>query len=1042
MATVKSLEDMLSSEVDESAVTALVGSLESQLASSNIQLSSQDVNTTSVTVNHVNNAVLVDNNITRLLDGQKQGVITVSQAVSLINVGKPAVVSSQIGDANATNAVTTNTGNVMVTLPGALPASGYITQVTGPSQQPFFSPVVGGNISVNKTTNNQEIKVVSPAVVSQINSTCTINTRSKTAAAAAAALPNGNPNNLGLLSIRPNQTSSMSAIYDLANVASQQSPIVTSNTCITTSTPTSSQVQVTVANGKQITAIKSQTDSKSSEKNGKTLAITRPQDNVSVPSTVVQTSVMHQIQGTNVIQVSNPTIVSKSHVTTSQPVSVVSQVVTPSIISSGPGVQIVNVNTRLGVQTITGQKTLAPRVMLATNPVRIAASPQIITARAGVAGQKSHTQNNSQIKVQTYHQQRLVAPRNQIAGQKVIPISTNKGTITLSSGMVRGAVILKTENGQLQVVNIAGSSGSTIPGAATYRLQSLPPGATSVRTVTPQQIVSVPVSATGLKANQVAVTVPQSIVGTIIQQGTTPLNDGNARLSSPNTPKSGIVKILKPTNHILQAGVNGNLTTPLTVQTTTANNQPGTPNQMSPDTAKKKCKNFLSTLIRLADEQPAAVAKSVRNLIQGIIDGTMQAEEFTAKLQKELNSAPQPYLVPFLKKNLPFLRHSLITKELTIEGVRPPPPGAVILPHPTSLQQIQIGQKRPIMQPNTQVRLVGQNSSLAAHLLQQNQNILNQRYTVPRLPSTTAAKSLLVGKTIVASSVAASSPATVTALQSKFQAKLPILNSSKDASKRTFSALRDDDDINDVAAMGGVNLIEESQKILASNSEIVGTQIRSCKDESFLFSSALQRRIHEIAQKQGLDDVSPDVVNLISHASQIRLKNLIQKLSVIAEHRVETPKNDNRYEVTQDVKAQIKFIEELDRLEKRRHEEQEREILLKAAKSRSKLEDPEQLKLKQKAKEMQKAELEELRQRDANVTALMAIGPRKKIKLDNNLSTSNQVSSGLFSGLSNSLSKFQVRPRVKRVNIRDLLYLMEQERETVRKPLLYKSYLK
>ncbi|GFT87075.1 transcription initiation factor TFIID subunit 4, partial [Trichonephila clavipes] len=70
-------------------------------------------------------------------------------------------------------------------------------------------------------------------------------------------------------------------------------------------------------------------------------------------------------------------------------------------------------------------------------------------------------------------------------------------------------------------------------------------------------------------------------------------------------------------------------------------------------------------------------------------DGTMQAEEFTAKLQKELNSAPQPYLVPFLKKNLPFLRHSLITKELTIEGVRPPPPGAIILPHPSSLQQIQ-----------------------------------------------------------------------------------------------------------------------------------------------------------------------------------------------------------------------------------------------------------------------------------------------------------------------------------------------------------------
>lgn len=41
-----------------------------------------------------------------------------------------------------------------------------------------------------------------------------------------------------------------------------------------------------------------------------------------------------------------------------------------------------------------------------------------------------------------------------------------------------------------------------------------------------------------------------------------------------------------------------------------------------------------------------------------------------------------------------------------------------------------------------------------------------------------------------------------------------------------------DDDINDVAAMGGVNLAEETQKILGST-EMIGTQIRSCKDEMF-----------------------------------------------------------------------------------------------------------------------------------------------------------------------------------------------------------------
>lgn len=61
---------------------------------------------------------------------------------------------------------------------------------------------------------------------------------------------------------------------------------------------------------------------------------------------------------------------------------------------------------------------------------------------------------------------------------------------------------------------------------------------------------------------------------------------------------------------------------------------------------------------------------------------------------------------------------------------------------------------------------------------------------------------------------------------------------------------------------------------------------------------------------------------------------------------------DPRYEVTQDVRAQLKFLEDLDKVERRRHEEQERELLLRAAKSRAKTEDPEQAKLKAKAKEV------------------------------------------------------------------------------------------
>lgn len=45
--------------------------------------------------------------------------------------------------------------------------------------------------------------------------------------------------------------------------------------------------------------------------------------------------------------------------------------------------------------------------------------------------------------------------------------------------------------------------------------------------------------------------------------------------------------------------------------------------------------------------------------------------------------------------------------------------------------------------------------------------------------------------------------------------------------------------------MAGVNLAEETQRILGP-SEFVGTQIRSCKDETFLHTHPLTMRIMEI----------------------------------------------------------------------------------------------------------------------------------------------------------------------------------------------------
>eukprot|EP00075_Anas_platyrhynchos_P018753 XP_027308006.1 transcription initiation factor TFIID subunit 4B isoform X1 [Anas platyrhynchos] len=260
------------------------------------------------------------------------------------------------------------------------------------------------------------------------------------------------------------------------------------------------------------------------------------------------------------------------------------------------------------------------------------------------------------------------------------------------------------------------------------------------------------------------------------------------------------------------------------------------------------------------------------------------------------------------------------------------------------------------------------------------------------------------------------------------------------------TSLRDEDDINDVTSMAGVNLSEESECILATNSELIGTVIRSCADEPFLSSEALQKKILNIGKRHDIMELNSDVVNLISHATQERLRGLLEKLTVIAQHRVSTHKGSDKYIVSSDTRAQLRFLEKLDHLEKQRKDEEEREMLLRAAKSRSNKEDPEHLRLKQKAKEMQQLELAQMQQREANLTALAAIGPRKKRPLDSSNAGSGLEGlngNGVAPGSSNfSLTKQLLRPRITRVCLRDLIFCMEQEREMKHSLTLYRALLK
>lgn len=97
---------------------------------------------------------------------------------------------------------------------------------------------------------------------------------------------------------------------------------------------------------------------------------------------------------------------------------------------------------------------------------------------------------------------------------------------------------------------------------------------------------------------------------------------------------------------------------------------------------------------------------------------------------------------------------------------------------------------------------------------------------------------------------------------------------------------RDDDDINDVASMAGVNLSEESANILATTSELVGMVTHSCKDEAFLSASLLQRRMLEIGENRKI--LSQRTVCPHSHLSLPHL-NASRRFSSRQEVRCDRP---------------------------------------------------------------------------------------------------------------------------------------------------------
>ncbi|XP_072236262.1 transcription initiation factor TFIID subunit 4-like isoform X3 [Leuresthes tenuis] len=1015
------LEDMLFSEVDEKAVSDLVGSLESQLAGQSNPVGKTDENGGAGSVapaNHHLGKTLPAPVSTTTLEQQQQGrrnkpdmrleinskdvspdkTVTSPSLGCTPSFGEPSTTS--VACVNATSSGSQSHGASITTLT----ASGVSTlaspqdSISTASSRSF--KVTPGSGETPTEANPPRKRITTPRRSASVRTKSfngsAVTTRRNSNTAVGENVSSVDSNATTLNSTQPVTSSINTSTFTLSNASL---PVGQSAIALDRGTPTialqrlPNHIVASIAqngNGTSVSALVQQSarvgPASSSGSQGdlsKTVTNTGASKIDDCQSKIVMSSQSSSVSSViNTVSSASP-VVTPATTTAS---AATTTTVTQPLSSATTAACVTGMATTSACGTV--QTTSVTATITVVRPTAPSPTPAVVTS------------------AQSQPRSGLTTPQRMVAPQLIVRPPQPQTTIQLPPGFTipPGMVLVRTEIGQLVMVPQQALAQAQAQAQAQNNISprpATPTTGTSFRVTTPQK---------GPVAPAVAVTAPQQ----------TPV------VMAPQAPAQAASQPVQP----VQTGIAAPPGASVVSQEMQEN--------------VKKCKNFLATLIKLASHNSPSpeTSKNVKALVQDLLDAKIEPEEFTSRLQTELKSSPQPYLVPFLKKSLPALRLSLLNSQQSLtqppqQGVKPLPGGtppaivagpAVRLRHPNSVSTIAGASTLP----------AGTLGPAAAMGVKTGGNVCGQ-VRMPMVITQSVRAQGTMGKGAIIQA-------------GKCPMVLPVQISGNQKNKLNDpggGSFRDDDDINDVASMAGVNLNEESARILATNSELVGTQIRSCKDEAFLHPGLLHRRILETAKKFGVTEVPMEAVTFISHATQSRLRTVVEKVSVIAQHRLDSCKDDECYEQSADVRSQLRFFEQLERIEKQRKDEQEREILLKAAKSRSRQEDPEQARLKQKAKEMQQQELAQMRQRDANLTALAAIGPRKKRKMDSPGTTpsgtevsGSMAGSPASSSTPSTSSRQYTRQRITRVNLRDLIFYMEQERETAHSLLLYRALLK
>ncbi|KAK6038311.1 hypothetical protein COOONC_24185 [Cooperia oncophora] len=461
-----------------------------------------------------------------------------------------------------------------------------------------------------------------------------------------------------------------------------------------------------------------------------------------------------------------------------------------------------------------------------------------------------------------------------------------------------------------------------------------------------------------------------------------------------------------------------------------------------------KCVRFFKTLIQLSQQpeqqqpsqNPQQTAHLVKELVSTLVFGQMPAEEFTTRLQSALKSQAQPHLLPFLHKTLPYLRAAMRSGEVTIEGVVPPPgmmvpPAQIEAASPQQQVHMQMqhqqhiitAQQQPSSQPATQhihsqpIQMEHQQLQMHPHPqmgMQQPQQIVHSHSQHQQMP--------MVSQQMTISHQQHAQQIPPEQRQTTSQGMM-YAQPSGAVSVVSVPIQEHNEQVAPMERTDSATAVEPMDDTPAQHPEEEMIQVRQMQEGAL--ESALLRppdimsRITQCMNEMCY--VDEEVLVLISDAAECRLREIIGELAILAEHRMEPLRLNPNYGPIDDTRRQLRFLEDIDRQQEEQRENREKEALIRMSKSKGIAKDT-----IERAKEMQRADAEAKRNRDANAAAIAALSSGSKVSRPK----WDQVSGGGVSGAVH-------RPRTVRVNIRDLHVLVNKDSRFRRSQLAHKLAL-